>query len=610
MAWAGSFWEIGTTAPDTRWAVSVGNAVLGLALLMIAMRARHDLRGRRRAEATLARQAQELASKGAQLESTLQAADAANVAKSNFLANMSHEIRTPIAAILGYSDLMLDPARGASAHLNDLQAIRRNGQHLLEVINDVLDLSKIEAGGMTVERIPTDLPRIAAEAVSLTRPKAIEKGLDLNLRFDTPLPQIGMTDPLRLRQILINLLGNAIKFTPRGSVTLRVACQAPCPTDSHITFEVLDTGVGMTDEEQARLFQPFVQGDVSTTRRFGGTGLGLTISRRFAHMLGGDIAVRSVPGVGTSVTVTVAVGPVLHESLVHNLTEASTNYHVVEPAMDCCESLTGARILLAEDGLDNREILTAYLRGAGAVVETVEDGRQAVKQVLAAVAAGETYTIVVMDMQMPVLDGYGATSELRRRGYRGAIVALTANAMAEDRARCLLAGCDDYLTKPVNRRALTTAVAQHLHRPESTPASAPTLRHGAPAIASAAALAASETTETSPGRTIVSEIAGDPKLAPVLAGFVSRLPGVVAELRHFIDTGATAEMTRLAHKLRGAGGSYGFAELSVAAGRIEDRLLTGEALAGVMPDVSYLIDVLRRVNGYNVEGELVRKIAS
>jgi CheY-like chemotaxis protein/HPt (histidine-containing phosphotransfer) domain-containing protein len=363
----------------------------------------------------------------------------------------------------------------------------------------------------------------------------------------------------------------------------------------------------MTEAEQAKLFQPFVQGDVSTTRRFGGTGLGLTISRKFAQMLGGDIAVRSSPGAGTSVTVTVAVGPVLPASLVHNLTEASTNYHVEEPAVDGCESLAGARILLAEDGLDNREILTAYLRGAGANVETVEDGRQAVQQVLAALADGRTYTIVVMDMQMPVLDGYGATSELRRRGYRGAIVALTANAMAEDRARCLLAGCDDYLTKPVNRRALTAAVAQHIRGTDNTPSSVTLEQRRDLAHASAVGSAA---TGAHASRTIISEIAGDPKLASVLAGFVSRLPDVVVELRQLIDAEALVGVTRLAHKLRGAGGSYGFAELSAAAARVEDQLVAGGSLADAQPDVDYLIEVLRCVSGYDHSAESVPKLAS
>ena len=591
--WTGAFWEMLAMAGTKAWVSPVGTGILGIALLVIGMRARHDLRGRRRAEKALAGQADELAHRQDQLEATRVVAEAANIAKGNFLANMSHEIRTPIAAILGYSDLMLDPSRGASAHHNDLQAIRRNGQHLLEVINDVLDLSKIEAGGMTVELIPSDLPRVAAEAVSLTRPKALEKGIDLSLQFITPLPQLGLTDPLRLRQILINLLGNAIKFTSKGSVTLRVMCDSPCMSNSMVSFQVVDTGMGMTQEEQARLFQPFMQGDVSTTRRFGGTGLGLTISRQFAHMLGGDITVRSSPGVGSEVTLTIAIGPVPDDSLVHNLTEASSNYHATENSSDSDNSLAGARILLVEDGLDNREILTAYLRGAGAIVENVEDGRQAVNRVLEVVAAGNSYTTVVMDMQMPVLDGYGATSELRRRGYRGAIVALTANAMSEDRSRCLLAGCDDYLTKPVNRLALTASVARHIPRndvnviPTELNFEEDTMNNSANA-----------TTASNVKPRLVSTIAGDPKLAEVLKAFVSRMPAAVTDLQRLNVSGNTAEMTRAAHQLRGAGGSYGFNEITIAAAAVEDKLLAGHSVADVKQQVQDLTDLIERIEGY------------
>ncbi|MGC4033129.1 MAG: PAS domain S-box protein [Tepidisphaeraceae bacterium] len=212
-----------------------------------------------------------------------EAAETANQAKSNFLANMSHEIRTPIAAILGYADLMLAPKRTGSEKFNDLQSIRRNGQHLLELISDILDLSKIEAGRMTFERLPTDLPRLVAEAVSITRPKAIEKGLRLKLEFTPGIPRYGKTDPLRLRQILVNLIGNAIKFSDNGVITVRVSCAGPSSTETPVTIEIIDCGVGMDEPTVAKLFQPFVQADESTTRRFGGTGLGLTISRQLAH---------------------------------------------------------------------------------------------------------------------------------------------------------------------------------------------------------------------------------------------------------------------------------------------------------------------------------------
>jgi PAS domain S-box-containing protein len=520
------------------------------------------------------------------------AAEAANAAKTEFLANMSHEIRTPMAAILGYADLMLDPSRGRAAQQKDIQSIRRNGQHLLSVINDVLDLSKIEAGGMTVERIPADLARLAAEAVSMMRPTAIEHGLTLDLRFATPVPKTALTDPLRLRQMLVNLLGNAIKFTPKGSVTLTVSCDGPSATDAVARFEVADTGVGMTEAEQARLFRPFVQADASTTRRFGGTGLGLTISRQFARMLGGDITAVSEPGAGSTFVAVVQVGPVRADDMVHGLTEAARGEpvaHVVDVA-----DLTGVRVLLAEDGQDNREILSAYLLGAGATVVTVEDGQRAVTAALAAETTGRPFDVILMDMQMPVLDGYGAASELRRVGYARPIIALTAHAMAADRAKCMTAGCDDYLTKPIDRHTLVAAVARHVGPDARQHVDRPTAATPADADPAAPPDAAGP---------IRSALSGDPKLAAVLASFVSRLPAAVAELGRLASVGPSADLARAAHKLRGAGGSYGFTVVSDAAARVEDRLVAGEPATVVAAAVARLMATLRRVEGYDAQAE-------
>ncbi len=577
-----------------------------------------DISDRKRAEAdavrhtadleaardAMERQAHELAVKGDQLDAALRAAEQASVAKGNFLANMSHEIRTPMAAILGYADLMLDPTRPRGAWRSDLQSIRRNGQHLLEVINDVLDLSKIEAGGMAVERIEADLTQLAADAVSMTRPRAIEQGLTLRLDFATPVPRAGLTDPLRLRQILINLIGNAVKFTTRGSITLCVSCDGPAAENAVVRFDVVDTGVGMTEAEQARLFQPFVQADVSTTRRFGGTGLGLTISRQFARMLGGDIVVRSVPGQGSTFTVAVPVGPVAAADLVHGRTEAGASGPAAAAAAadGPADALAGVRVLLAEDGVDNREILTAYLRGSGASVETMEDGQCAVTAALAAVTAGRPFDVILMDMQMPELDGYGATSELRRHDYGRPIIALTAHAMADDRAKCLAAGCDDYLTKPVDRRALVAAVARHVSQDVDRDVDRDGVELEWPA-----APAPADADDTAPIR---SPLAADPRLAPVLAAFVGRLPAAVAEVVRLNGAADAPELARAVHKLRGAGGSYGFAEVSDAAARVEDRLKAGDPLSAVAADLAALVATVRRVDGYDAAAVLPQPLAA
>ncbi len=563
-----------------------------------------DLTDRRKTEAALAAANAQLHLKTKDLEIANRSADAANQAKSDFLANMSHEIRTPMAAILGYSDLMLDSKRGGSAKFNDLQAIRRNGRHLLELISDILDLSKIEAGKMTVEQIPTNLPRLAAESVSMTRPKAIEKGLEIELQFATAIPRIGLTDPLRLRQILVNLIGNAIKFTSAGKITLRVICDSPSPTNTTVRFEVTDTGVGMTEEQQAKLFKPFVQADASVTRQFGGTGLGLTISRQLAKLLGGDITLRSEIDQGSTFVVSVDVGPVAADQMVSDINEA---FVANAPATSTGEpkvELKGITVLLAEDGSDNREILSAYLRYAGAAVETVENGRDAVTKAIAATNAGQPYSVVLMDMQMPVLDGYAAASELRRLGYSRPIIALTAHAMFDDRARCLSAGCDDYMSKPVDQHAFLAALARHAGIAASKHivdvAASPIMERQSIEIQA-------EDPGSSDTRSIKSSLANNSQLAPVLYGFVARLPLLTDELISLQDLGRAAELSRAAHKLKGAGGSYGLPQISEAAAHLEDLLNAGDAIDKVTSEVQELISIMRRVDGYDHSAEKIAK---
>lgn len=403
---------------------------------------------------------------------------AANRAKSEFLANMSHELRTPLTAILGYTDAMLeDCADDHPLQAPRLQTIRRNGQHLLEVINDILDLSKIEAGKLPMENVEIDPARLVEEVVSLMQVRADAKALSLDFACDANVPAAVVTDPKRLRQILFNLIGNAVKFTSQGGVRIRLAADEAASGKLRLAVEVSDTGVGISPEQIGEIFAPFCQGDASTSRRFSGTGLGLTISRRLARMLGGDISVRSVVGQGSTFRLEITVEqahasarlspctPLKSDSRLSGGTHATgrqvmdakaraANFQPLPGATGPARPLDGMHVLLAEDGPDNRLLIADMLSRAGAIVSVVENGRAAVIAALAACGSQRPFDVILMDIQMPLLDGYAATRELRRAGYSRPIVALTAHAMTEARQRCVDAGCDAYATKPLKRAEL------------------------------------------------------------------------------------------------------------------------------------------------------------
>jgi two-component system, sensor histidine kinase and response regulator len=399
----------------------------------------------------------ELAEMAEGLREAKLAAESANRAKSEFLANMSHEIRTPLTSIMGFSDLLHDECTVPIVR-ERLAIIRRNGEHLMQLINDILDLSKIEAERLTFEPVPVSPVAVAADALAVVSAVAATKGLSLEHEQLGPLPETISTDPTRLRQILVNLLGNAVKFTECGSVRLTEQLIRDANGESMLQYEVIDTGIGMTAEQIQGLFQPFVQADSSTTRRFGGTGLGLTISRKMAQMLGGDVTVASTPGQGSRFVAAVATGPLESIRLVESGWEHALLKPKEPPNWKLPARLSG-RVLVAEDGPDNRRLITYLLEKQGLEVTTVDDGRKAVDTAL---AADRPFDMILMDIQMPELDGYQATRELRAAGYLGIIVAVTANAMIEDRDLCLSAGCDDYLSKPIVLRDLAALLCRYL----------------------------------------------------------------------------------------------------------------------------------------------------
>jgi PAS domain S-box-containing protein len=377
-----------------------------------------------------------------QAEFAKTAAENANATKSAFLANMSHELRTPLGAIIGYCEVLQEENLPIEERDRYLQIVIRNSKGLTRIIDDILDLAKVEAGKLEVEEIEFSFFELLSQSIDLFKDKAIEKGLFLLLNIDESVPQYILSDPTRLRQILTNIIGNAIKFTTEGGV--RVAVKAITENDGRAQFQisVKDSGIGLNFEQKERLFQPFMQADNSTNRKFGGTGLGLVVSQRLAIALGGDITIDDGDeNEGSSFTIRFQGKVGSHGSRAQsqlNTTKTSTG----EPPT---QRLLGKRVLLAEDSLDNQLLVKRLLSKHGAEVDIANDGEEAISK-----AISTQFDVILMDIQMPRVDGYEATRALRKNGYVRPIIALTAHAMLEDRVKTKNAGCDAHLTKPLN----------------------------------------------------------------------------------------------------------------------------------------------------------------
>ncbi len=510
-----------------------------------------------------------------------QKAETANKAKSAFVANMSHEIRTPMSAILGFAELLLEEDLTDNERHDAIRTIRENGHHLLRVINDILDLSKVEAGKFDVRPVDCSPAELLAEIQSLMRGRTAEKGLSFEVNLIGSIPQTIRTDPVRLRQILLNLVGNAIKFTDHGEVRLEARLldgreDGSSNVEPRMRFDVIDTGIGISEGDLARLFTPFQQADDSLTRRHGGTGLGLTISKKLAAILGGTISVKSELGKGSTFIATVATGPLEDvpmlsgdEALVVQRDENGR-----EPAVPREASAQDCRVLLAEDGPDNRRLITHMLERAGAVVAQAEDGGIAVAKALAARDEGRPFHVILMDMQMPNVDGYEATTALREQAYTGPIIALTAHAMSRDRDRCLSAGCDAYVTKPVDRKALIRLVAQFAPKHDALGSSP----------------------DDSSAEPIVSDMADDPDIAEILDAFIDELPHRVAKLKQALAQADLASLRAMAHQLKGSGGGYGFTVISQAAARLESSIKAQADLDEVRMQVEQLTELCNRAS--------------
>ncbi|WP_455199359.1 ATP-binding protein [Kaarinaea lacus] len=385
-------------------------------------------------------------------------AETANHAKSTFLANMSHEIRTPLTAILGYSEMLLEEGDEISAEEreHEINSIIKSGSHLQTIINDILDLSKIEAGQLVFENSEIETTSFIDEVITIFKTQARDKNLEFSANYEFPLPNKIIADPTRLKQILINLCGNAIKFTQDGSVTINVGFMEE---ENQLSISIEDTGIGMTEDERQVIFKPFSQADDSITRKFGGTGLGLCISKQLAQKMGGDVKVESNKDQGSTFTVTIDVGMSQNELLLIN--EKSTAAKIRTEPFHLPHDLSG-HVLLVEDTVENQKIISKYLIKTGLTVDIADNGKIAIDM-----AKENNYDLMLMDIQMPVMDGLEATRRLRKDGFGMPIICVTANAMIEDRERCFQSGADDYLTKPLKLSHFYSVLKRHLNQQET-----------------------------------------------------------------------------------------------------------------------------------------------
>jgi signal transduction histidine kinase/DNA-binding NarL/FixJ family response regulator/HPt (histidine-containing phosphotransfer) domain-containing protein len=497
-------------------------------------------------------------------------AEAANLAKSQFLANMSHEIRTPLNAIIGFADLLhRTGGQCEKAELLDyIDTIHASGQHLLCLINDILDLSKIEADRLEIEQVRCSPHAIVGEVVSVLRVKALEKNLTLDYSWRGGVPETILTDPARFRQLLMNIVSNAVKFTHDGKVEIASEL-ALDRQEPQLVVRVTDTGVGIAQEKFDAIFDPFVQADSSVTRRFGGTGLGLTISRRIAQALGGGIEIESEVGKGSVFTITVATGPLDGVPILDApASEAVSGVGGTSPEV-ALPSIAGARVLIVEDGDTNRKLLGLVLERAGAKVETAENGRIGVE-----IALRQPFDLILMDMQMPVMDGYSATTMLRQNGIAAPIIALTAHAMKGDQDKCAASGCSGYITKPIDADQLVCMMAEFfadngVHTSHETLTACP---------ASAESVIRPKQTTTifrkfTSGKSLFSTLpTEDPEFREIVEEFIERIREQLSAMQRAIESKDLAELARLAHWLKGAGGTAGFPAFTKPAKYLESAI--------------------------------------
>tara|TARA_R110002049_G_scaffold285698_4_gene466981 strand:+ start:104227 stop:106986 length:2760 start_codon:yes stop_codon:yes gene_type:complete len=525
------------------------------------------------------------------LKAAKEQAERANAFKSEFLTNMSHEVRTPLNSILGYSEILLRRGSEPEMWRSHLRSINTSGKHLLSLFNDILDLSKIEAGKMDFQ-IETCSPRkIVGDVLSTLRVSAYEKRLSLESEWLGDIPETIQTDAQRLRQMLMNIVGNAIKFTGEGGVRL-IASLDQSGDDPVLSIEVKDSGIGIPDHLHSKIFETFDQADNSITRRFGGTGLGLSICRHIAQGLGGDITMKSEIGVGSSFHASVATGSLDGVKMLRGpITESLQSS---EPALDSATiDLSHVKLLLCEDGEANRDLIGLVLKDAGATVTCAENGQQGVDMI---VRHQDEFDLILMDMQMPVMDGYTATGRLREMGWRRPVIALTAHAMSGDEQKCLAAGCTGYLTKPIEIERLLVTVhdAVLAHQESSLTRNVCSDQDEAKESNDSNEM---DTTRNEPQMNTPIHTTlpiHNEKYKAIVEKFVRKLDDQVDAMQSALDAANFEELADQAHWLKGAGGTMGFDCFTVPARELETAAKTEESSAA-LAYIHSIIELQQRI---------------
>lgn len=522
----------------------------------------------------LEKQKNVLSDQATDIEKARDEAQHANSAKSNFLANMSHEIRTPLTSIIGFAESCLDIDQSMKERSQANKTIIKSGKHLMHIINEILDLSKIETGKLEIEAIPISVMEVLDETDQLVSIMAEEKGLTFRINYTYPLPERIISDQFRLKQILINLCSNAIKFTNKGHVDLNVAYKTE---SSNLIFEVIDTGIGLSEEQKEKIFKPFEQADSSTTRKFGGTGLGLTLSRQLAEMLNGELYVESAVNKGSCFTVKLDIVEAKNSSYINeraykNTAEKLNELNIETPKLN-------GKILLAEDNEDIQELVKLLMKKVGVDLDIVGNGQQAVKATIES-----EYDLVFMDIQMPVMDGLTAMQELQKQEYNQPVVAMTANAMQKDRDECKEAGFSSFISKPINRNDLYLVLMQYL-KPGKTSGSEKTL--------------------------LTSDLLNDePDLIDLIDKFMIRLPMMRNAINQAHTDQKEEELSSLIHQMKGVGGGYGYHMLTELCAKIEFQIASQdlENVKALIEKFNLLVDQI--LEGHEENHKIAEQVQS